>query len=121
MICDDDRDILKLFGQALSSKYNIILVGSGEDCISKFMELINLGKKIHLLLLDYRLDGGMYGDAVALKIREIYDETRTIMISAYAIDDILVKNLEESNCIAKFVKKPIHLKSLIELVTEIIS
>ena len=67
MICDDDRDILNLFGQALKSKYDVILVSSGEDCISRFMEQINLGKKIHLLLLDYRLDGGMSGDAVVLE------------------------------------------------------
>ena len=31
MICDDERDLLELFGKALQTKYNIILVGSGED------------------------------------------------------------------------------------------
>jgi hypothetical protein len=33
MVCDDDGDILKLFGQALMSKYNVILVSSGQVCI----------------------------------------------------------------------------------------
>ncbi len=36
MVCDDDHDLRQLFGQALRSKYNIILVGSGEDCIDRF-------------------------------------------------------------------------------------
>ena len=31
MICDDERDLFQLFGKALQKKYNIILVGSGED------------------------------------------------------------------------------------------
>ena len=31
MICDDERDLFQLFGKAIKSEYNIILVGSGED------------------------------------------------------------------------------------------
>jgi hypothetical protein len=31
MICDDERDLLELFGLPLRSKYNAISVGSGED------------------------------------------------------------------------------------------
>jgi response regulator RpfG family c-di-GMP phosphodiesterase len=36
MICDDERDLLQLFGQALRSKYNVILASFGEDCIKRF-------------------------------------------------------------------------------------
>lgn len=64
MICDDDRDLRNLFGQALKSKYNTILVNSGEECIEKFIEEMNRGNEIHLLLLDYRL-GDMFGDSLA--------------------------------------------------------
>ena len=120
IICDDDQDTLNLFGKALKSKYNVILVGSGEACISKYIEQTNLGKKIHLLLLDYRLDSGISGMAVARKIKE-YGGTRTILISAYTPDAVLLKELEESNCIAIFVKKPIYLSSLIELVSDTIN
>ena len=38
MICDDERDLLELFGKALQTKYNVILVSSGEDCIEKFID-----------------------------------------------------------------------------------
>ena len=55
MICDDERDLLELFGKALKSKYNVILVSSGEDCIDKYIDEKNQGNKIHLILLDYRL------------------------------------------------------------------
>ena len=119
MICDDERDLLELFGLALKIKYNVILVSSGEDCIDKYIDEKNQGNKIHLILLDYRL-GGMFGDSVARKIKE-YNGTKIILISAYDLDGELVKDLEENNYIAKFVEKPILINSLIELVADTIS
>lgn|SRR5512145_1486358 len=119
MVCDDDQDLRLLFGQALKSKYNIILVGSGEDCIEKFIAEKKQGNKIHLILLDYRL-GDMFGDSVARKIKE-HIGTSIILISAYDLDDALVKELEDNNCIAKHIEKPIHLHSLIEIVSKTIS
>jgi hypothetical protein len=38
MIFDKERDLIDLFVKALQKKYNIILVGSGEDCIEKFID-----------------------------------------------------------------------------------
>ena len=118
MICDDERDLLELFGKALQTKYNVILVSSGEDCIDKYIDEKNQGNKIHLILLDYRL-GGMFGDSVARKIKE-YNGTKIILISAYDLDGELVKDLEENKYIAKYVEKPIHLTNLRELVADLI-
>ena len=118
MICDDERDLLELFGKALQTKYNVILVSSGEDCIDKYIDEKNQGNKIHLILLDYRL-GGMFGDSVARKIKE-YNGTKIILISAYDLDDVLVKDLEQNKYIAKYVEKPIHLTNLRELVADLI-
>ena len=60
MICDDELDVRQLFGIALKSKYNVILVSSGEDCIESSVMKKSWGKKIHLVLLDYKL-GSMHG------------------------------------------------------------
>ncbi|MGH9987805.1 MAG: response regulator [Nitrososphaeraceae archaeon] len=119
MICEDDPDLLKLFGMAFKSKYNVILVSSGEECIRKFTEEKNRGNKIDLILLDYKLSD-ISGDSVARKIKE-YSATKIILISAYNMDDELLKELQESNCITRYVKKPIHLNSLNKLVEETIS
>lgn len=118
MICEDDPDLLKLFGLALKPRYNVILVNSGEECIKRFNEARKRGNKIHLLLLDYRL-GDVSGDYVARKIIE-HNETKIIMITAYNLDDSLLKELEESDCVAKIIKKPFQLKSLIKLIAETI-
>jgi response regulator RpfG family c-di-GMP phosphodiesterase len=53
----------------LKSKYDIILISSGEECIKRFIEEKNHGNKIHLLLLDYKI-GDMSGDFIARKIKE---------------------------------------------------
>ena len=119
MICDDEQDLRQLFGIALKSKYNVILVSSGEDCIDKYLYEKSQGNKIHLILLDYRL-GGMFGDSVARKIKE-YNGTKIILISAYDLEPSLVKDLEQNNYIAKYIEKPILINSLIELVADTIS
>jgi CheY-like chemotaxis protein len=119
MICDDQRDVLLFFKLALESKYNVILVDSGEDCIDRYIEEKNRGNEIHLILLDYRL-GSMRGDSVARKIKE-HNGTKIILISAYDLDDALLKELEDGDYIAKYAEKPIHTNRLVQLVAEITS
>jgi CheY-like chemotaxis protein len=118
MICDDEQDLLQLFGQALRSKYNVILVSSGEECIERFVEEKNRGNKINLILLDYRL-GDMLGDSVVKKIKE-YNGTIIILISAYDMDYTLVKELEENKYIAKSIAKPIELMNLLGIIASTI-
>ena len=89
MICEDEPDVLYLFELLLKSKYNIIMVDSGEECIKKYIEELKRGNKIHLILLDYKLSD-MMGDSVARKIKE-YSETNVILISAFNINDELIK------------------------------
>lgn len=46
MICDDEPDVLISFELLLQSKYDIIMVESGEKCVEKYIEEINRGNKI---------------------------------------------------------------------------
>ena len=117
MICEDEPDVLLSFELMLKSKYNILLVDSGEECIAKYIEEINQGNKIDLVLLDYKLCDIM-GDSVARKIKE-YSETKIILISAFNIDGVLVKELE-NGYISKYILKPIETDSLVNLIDEIV-
>lgn len=118
IICEDEPDVLLSFEIMLKSKYNIMLVDSGEECIAKYIEEINRGNKIDLVLLDYRLCDIM-GDSVARKIKE-YGETKIILISAFNIDGVLVKELENGSYISKYILKPIETDSLVNLIDEIV-
>lgn len=118
MICEDDPDILRLYGLALKPQYNVILVDSGEECIKRYIKERKRHNKIHLLLLDYKIRD-MPGDFIAHKINES-DGTKIILISAYNMDDSILKKLKDSARITKFVKKPIYLSNLVKLVEEAI-
>jgi CheY-like chemotaxis protein len=101
MICDDESDVLISFELLLQLKYDIIMVASGEKCVE-----------------DYKLHGIM-GDSVARKLKE-YSETKIILISAYNIDDVLVKELEENKYISKYILKPIETEHLTNLIDELL-
>ena len=118
MICEDEPDVLLSFEIMLKSKYNLMLVDSGEECIAKDIEEINRGNKIDLGLLDYKLCDIM-GDSVARKIKE-YGGTKIILISAFNIDGVPVKELENGSYISKYVLKPIETDSLVNLIDEIV-
>ncbi len=118
MICDDEPDMRLLYGLMFESRYDVITVNSGEECIERYAEETKLGNKISLILLDYNL-GGMLGDSVARKINEC-NETKIILNSAYDVDYVLIKELENGNYISNYIQKPFDTDRLTDLVAEIV-
>jgi CheY-like chemotaxis protein len=118
MICDDEPDMRLLYGLVFGSRYDVIMVNSGEECIERYAEETKRGNKISLILLDYKL-GGMLGDSVARKIKEC-NETKIILNSAYDVNDVLVNELESGNYISKYMQKPFDTDRLTDLVAEIV-
>ena len=118
MICDDNPDMLLLSGLVLESRYNLIMVDSGEECIDKYIKETTRGNKISLILLDYEL-GGMSGDSVARKIKEC-NKTKIILNSAYNVDDVLIRDIENGNYISRYIQKPFDTDRLTDLVAEMV-
>jgi CheY-like chemotaxis protein len=118
MICDDEPDMRLLYGLVFGSRYDVIMVNSGEECIERYAEETKRGNKISLILLDYKLSG-MLGDSVARKIKEC-NETKIILNSAYDVNDVLVRELESGNYISKYIQKPFDTDRLTDLVAEIV-
>lgn len=112
LICDDEADLLAMYAAALKRQYNVLTASSGKGCIEKYMEHTLRGKKIDIVLLDYRL-GDSTGDDIACKIREL-DGAKTILISAYDLESEKVNELKATNCIVDIIIKPVSLKALIE-------
>jgi response regulator RpfG family c-di-GMP phosphodiesterase len=112
MICDDETDLLFLFKSALEPTYHVLAVESGKDCIEKFIEEKHKGKKVDVLLLDYKL-GDMLGDIVACKIHEL-NGVKTFLISAYELEKALISHLMERRCIIGVMRKPIRVSAMIK-------
>lgn len=117
MICDDEMDLLKLYKRALEHDYDVIIVDSGKDCIERYIAEKHSGKKIHVLLLDYKL-GDMLGDIVACKISEL-NGVKTLLISAYNLEKSMVDDLLERKCIVGTIRKPVKLVDMIEQIRQI--
>ncbi|MGI0047978.1 MAG: response regulator [Nitrososphaera sp.] len=114
LICDDEPDLLTMYAAALKKRYTVLTASSGKGCIEKYMEYTLRGKKINVVLLDYRL-GDSRGDDIACKIRDL-EGARTILISAFDLEKEKVDELKANNCIVDTIIKPVSLKALIEKV-----
>jgi CheY-like chemotaxis protein len=119
MICDDETDLLYLFRSALESTYDVLLTESGNGCIEKFIEEKQNGKKVDVLLLDYKL-GDIEGDIVACKIHKL-NGVKTILITAYELDEDILTSLIEQKCIVGVMKKPIRISTMINGLKKILS
>src|SRR5919199_4961683 len=107
MICDDEADLLYLFKSVLEPSYHVLAVESGRSCIEKFIDEKKKGKNVDVLLLDYKL-GDMLGDIVACKIHEL-NGVKTILITAYELEQDMVSHLIENRCITGIMKKPVRI------------
>lgn len=118
MICDDEADILHLYSKFIRGKFNVITASSGESCLTQYRREKEQGRSIDVLVLDYRL-GDMLGDAVACQIKKL-NGTKTIMISAFDLDEKMLQDLRERNCIVQDLKKPVSLENLECVITEVL-
>jgi CheY-like chemotaxis protein len=112
MVCDDETDLLYLFKSALEPTYDVLAVESGMGCIEKFIEEKHKGRKVDVLLLDYKL-GDMLGDIVACKIHEL-NGVKTFLISAYELERSVINHLMERRCIVGVMRKPIRVSAMIK-------
>jgi CheY-like chemotaxis protein len=117
LVCDDESDLLLMFQIHLESQYNVLTVVSGRECINKINELKQKNEKIDLVLLDYKL-GDISGENVARKIREIEKNIKILMITAFELDDHVVKNMIENRYINDIINKPIQLEDLSKKIEE---
>lgn len=118
MICEDNPDLLSLFQKALGSKYIIIAVDSGIECLSRYIDEKAKGNQVDVLLIDYQLKD-LPGDIVATTIREISGRrraTNTILISTSGIDKEMVEELKRKDCIMEDIEKPISTDSLLNII-----
>lgn len=117
LVCDDESDLLLMFQIHLESQYNVLTVVSGRECIDKINELKKKNEMIDLVLLDYKL-GDISGENVARKIRETEKNIKILMITAFELEDHIVKNMIQNRYINDIIYKPIQLEELTKKIEE---
>jgi DNA-binding response OmpR family regulator len=117
MICDDDYDLLNLFQKGIGSKYSVIAIDSGTECISRYIDEKAKGNKIDVLIVNYDLHD-LPGDIVATTIRDLNGDSigRTILLSASELDIELIEDLKIKNCVTDSARKPVFIESLMKII-----
>jgi DNA-binding response OmpR family regulator len=72
------------------------------------------GRKIDVILLDYRL-----GDTKVIKKKELND-VKIIMITAFHVDHNIIRELEDNKLIVDIVQKPFDIDLLTAKITQCI-
>ena len=99
-----------MFAIALQESYDVLTAKSGEECIKLYLDAKRSGRKIDLILLDYRL-GDTTGYDVAHKIKELND-VKIIMITAFQVNHDITRELEDNELVVDIVQKPIDIDLL---------
>jgi CheY-like chemotaxis protein len=124
MICGDDPAILQLIQKILGSKYSTIVVDSGTECLSKYIDERAKGNQIDVLLVDYGLPD-LPGDIIASTVRELGGNqkirTQTILIGTEEVDKELIDELKIKEYITETIEKPIRADALLAIIEKTIA
>jgi CheY-like chemotaxis protein len=124
MVCEDDPAILQLIQQILDPKYSTIVVDSGTECLSKYIDEKAKGNQIDVLLVDYGLPD-LPGDIIASTVRELGGNqkkiTHTILIGTEEVDKELIDELKSKEYITESIEKPICADTLLAIIEKVIA
>jgi CheY-like chemotaxis protein len=124
MVCEDDPEILHSIQQILGSKYSTIIVDSGTECLSKYIDEKAKGNQIDVLLVDYGLPD-LPGDIIASTVRELGGNqkirTHTILIGTEDVDKELIDELKIKEYVTETIEKPICADTLLAIIEKAIA
>ena len=115
LIVDDDLFIIALLRDFLTGKHHqVIEAGDGAQAFQ-------LAEKEmpHLIILDIVMPG-LYGSTTTQKLQEYWRTTKIPIIILSGFSDELVRPLMKENPNIRFMRKPVNLKALDQLITELL-
>jgi DNA-binding NtrC family response regulator len=119
LLVDDEKDILDLFSEYLSSNgFSTISFQNPVEALNYFYQNVS---NCSMVITDYKMPQ-MSGIDLIKKIREkdIDYKIKTIIISAY-IKDNLPYDKSYIKLVDRILEKPVYLEKLVKIVQELIS
>jgi DNA-binding NtrC family response regulator len=111
-IVDDEIDITKLFQYAISASIEGVSVITFNDPVIALEHFADNKKNYALVISDLRMPN-LNGLELLKKVKQLNPSVRTILISAYEVDeDQVFQNYMKQGIINLFLKKPIGLPEL---------
>ena len=111
-IVDDDQDITTLFHDALSRINGITILTFNDPILA--LEHFQANEDAYVLVIsDFRMPG-LNGMELLKKMKKLNKFVRTILMTAFTIDDIIFHECTKNKIINGFVQKPVRLYDLIK-------
>ena len=102
LIVDDEKMVLKIVEEILlQDNYNVITAQSGREGLEKLAQ-----HSVDMVISDQKMPG-MDGVDFLTRVKLIYPEILTVLLTAYAEIEIAIKAINEAG-ITKFIQKPFH-------------
>lgn len=110
-IVDDEKDITELFKDALVKNIEDVTVVSFNDPILALEHFISNKDQYALVISDLRMPK-ISGIELLKKMKESNPLVRTILMTAFELDDLQDKEILEKHVVDKLLQKPIRLDDL---------
>jgi len=111
-IVDDDPDIITLFHEALKSISGITIFTFTDPILA--LEHFQVNEYAYVLVLsDFKMPG-LNGMEFLKKIKELNSFVRTILMTAFQIEDKVFREYTKKKIINAFLQKPIGIHDLLK-------
>src|ERR1044072_6812068 len=112
-IVDDELDIVQLYRDALiASGFSVFAFTNPLIAFEHF----KVNKKSYVLIISDLRMPGLDGIGLIKKVKNMNPDIRTILVTAFEVDDNIFEQYTRENIIDGFLQKPITLR---DLVTEV--
>lgn len=117
-VVDDEMDITVLFRDALETIKGISIFTFTDPKMA--LEHFEMNNEYYVLIIsDFRMPG-LNGTELLKKMKDTNPSVRTILMTAFEVNDVNFREYIKQNIINSFLQKPIKLKDLhVEVVKQI--
>jgi DNA-binding NtrC family response regulator len=111
LLVDDERTILDVFGQALSSFFEVSTATSTREA-----EFILRKRTFKAVVADHLMPGGN-GMSFLVRCREEYPHMQRVLVTGYMKPEMLLRSVNEA-ALYRYLLKPVQVVDLVKIVQD---
>ncbi|HTJ78644.1 MAG TPA: response regulator [Rariglobus sp.] len=111
LVVDDERPLLDVFSEALSTRFNVTIATSAREA-----EFILRKKEFKVVVADHLMPGGN-GMSFLVRAREEYPHMQRILVTGYMKPEMLLRSVNEA-ALFRYLLKPVSMVELVNTVQE---
>jgi DNA-binding NtrC family response regulator len=111
LVVDDERPILDMFSEALSSFFDVVTASSAREA-----EFALRKKNFKVVVADHLMPGGN-GMSFLVRCREEYPHMQRVLVTGYMKPEMLLRSVNEA-ALYRYLLKPVQMTDLIRIVQD---